>query len=307
MPSDSKKREQQRKKDAQKKRNQKIPTVTSNTTNDEKPTNGTTNGVATNGAPVELTEEGRQSICFFFYRNNNNMNTMKIIHSKKLFYLEILCAKLEMEARINAEARACTGSLAVHPRSRDIKIANFSITFFGSEMLQDTMLELNCGRRYGLIGLNGCGKSSLLAVLGNRETPIQDHIDIFHLSREIPASTKTALECVMEVDEERLKLEKLAEDLATREDDESQDQLMDVYERLDDMSADQAEAKAARLLHGLGFTKEMQRKQVSKRRKNSCQFQLHSFLSFFFFHFRSGKRFLWWLAYENRFGSCIVC
>lgn len=177
--------------------------------------------------------------------------------------LEKLCAKLDMEARINQEARACTGSLAVHPRSRDIKIDNFSITFYGSEMLQDTMLELNCGRRYGLIGLNGCGKSSLLAVLGNREVPIQEQIDIFHLSREIPASSKTALECVMEVDEERLKLEKLADELATREDDESQDQLMDVYERLDDMAADQAEAKAARLLHGLGFSKEMQLKKVS--------------------------------------------
>lgn len=188
-----------------------------------------------------------------------------------------------MEARINAEARACTGSLAVHPRSRDVKIANFSITFFGSEMLQDTMLELNCGRRYGLIGLNGCGKSSLLAVLGNREVPIQDHIDIFHLSREIPASTKTALECVMEVDEERLKLEKLAEDLATREDDESQDQLMDVYERLDDMSADQAEAKAARLLHGLGFTKAMQHKQVRDILMKSVAVSFLRFVQFLLF------------------------
>lgn len=58
---------------------------------------------------------------------------------------------------MNSEARSCTGSQAVHPRSRDIKIANFSITFYGSELLQDTLLELNCGRRYGLVGLNGCG------------------------------------------------------------------------------------------------------------------------------------------------------
>lgn len=179
-----------------------------------------------------------------------------------LSHTEILCAKLDLEARINAEARACTGSLAVHPRSRDIKIANFSITFFGSELLQDTTLELNCGRRYGLIGLNGCGKSSLLAVLGNREAEIPEHIDIFHLTREIPASSKSALQCVMEVDEERMKLEKQAEELITREDDESQEQLMDIYERLDEMSADCAEAKAARLLHGLGFTKEMQDKQA---------------------------------------------
>lgn len=161
---------------------------------------------------------------------------------------------------LTAEARSCTGSLATHPRSRDIKIENFSITFFGAELLQDTMLELNCGRRYGLLGLNGCGKSSLLSVLGNREVPVQDHIDIFHLTREIPASSKTALECVMEVDEERILLERQAEELATQEDDESQEQLMDVYERLDEMSADQAEARASRLLFGLGFDKKMQDK-----------------------------------------------
>lgn len=35
---------------------------------------------------------------------------------------------------------------------------------------------------------------------------------------------------------------------------------MDVYDRLDDLSADTAEARAAHILHGLGFTKEMQNK-----------------------------------------------
>lgn len=57
------------------------------------------------------------------------------------------------------------------------------------------------------------GKSTILAVLGNREVPIPEHIDIFHLTREMPASDKSALQCVMEVDEERLRLEKLAETL----------------------------------------------------------------------------------------------
>jgi ATP-binding cassette subfamily F protein 2 len=43
----------------------------------------------------------------------------------------------------------------------------------------------------------------LLATIAEREIPIPEHIDIFHLSEEIPASDKTPLECVMEVDEER--------------------------------------------------------------------------------------------------------
>ncbi len=54
--------------------------------------------------------------------------------------------------------RACTGVLASHPEARDLHINQFSITFHGVELLVDTKLELNCGRRYGLIGQNGCGK-----------------------------------------------------------------------------------------------------------------------------------------------------
>ncbi|XP_071514470.1 ATP-binding cassette sub-family F member 2 [Panulirus ornatus] len=174
---------------------------------------------------------------------------------------EILCRKLEEDMRIASAARSCTGVLAIHPRARDIKIDNFSITFHGSEMLQDTRLELNCGRRYGLIGTNGCGKSTLLASLANREVPIQSHIDIFHLVREMPASDKTALQCVMEVDEERVRLEALAEELAASSDDETQEQLMDIYDRLEDLGADTAEAKAAFILHGLGFTHAMMEKK----------------------------------------------
>ena len=123
-------------------------------------------------------------------------------------------------------SRSSTGTQANHRLSRDIKIENFSITFYGNEILQDTTLELNCGRRYGLLGSNGCGKSTMLAVLGNREVPIQDFIDIFFLSREVAASSKSALQMVMEVDQERIKLEAMAEELSTCEDDESQEQLM---------------------------------------------------------------------------------
>ena len=60
--------------------------------------------------------------------------------------------------KLDLSNRSCTGVLASHPQSRDVKIENFSITFHGVELLTDTKLELNCGRRYGLLGLNGCGK-----------------------------------------------------------------------------------------------------------------------------------------------------
>lgn len=69
-------------------------------------------------------------------------------------------------------------------------------------------------RRYGLLGLNGCGKSTLLTAIGCRELPIPDHMDIYHLTREIEASDMSALEAVICCDEERMKLEKDAEALA---------------------------------------------------------------------------------------------
>ena len=46
-----------------------------------------------------------------------------------------------------------------------------------------------------------------MSTISNREFPIPAHVDIFHVTREIAPSTKSALECVMEVDEERIRLE----------------------------------------------------------------------------------------------------
>ncbi|KAK6020834.1 ABC transporter, ATP-binding protein, partial [Ostertagia ostertagi] len=137
----------------------------------------------------------------------------------------------------------------------------FQITFHGREIVVDTKLELNRGRRYGLIGLNGSGKSTIMHAIVNRELPIPDSVDMYLVSREMPASNTTALQAVVDVDTERKELEHLAEELAGNDDDESQERLMDIYERLDDMDATLAEKRAAEILHGLGFTKTMQMKK----------------------------------------------
>ncbi|XP_037088825.1 ATP-binding cassette sub-family F member 2-like [Pollicipes pollicipes] len=234
MPSESSRKRQAAKKDAAKKKGapkSKKPEAAEVSNGNDSQQNGAQNGTSTNGEVKAMTDE------------------------------EKLCAQLEAELAMAAEARACTGVMGVHPRSRDIKVSGLSMSFYGSELLQDTHLELNCGRRYGLIGANGSGKSSLLHAISNREIPIQDMVDVFLLAREMPASEKTALQCVMEVDQERVRLERLAEELAHCPDDESQEELMDVYERLDELGADTAAAKAGYILHGLGFTTEMQQRQ----------------------------------------------
>lgn len=67
----------------------------------------------------------------------------------------------------------------------------------------------------------------MLETIGSREIPIPMHIDIFHLKNEMEASDKTALECVMEVDAERTRLEAEAAEL-TKLGDEGSDRYCNV-------------------------------------------------------------------------------
>uniref|UniRef100_A0A2P2KY78 ABC transporter GCN1 n=2 Tax=Rhizophora mucronata TaxID=61149 RepID=A0A2P2KY78_RHIMU len=164
-------------------------------------------------------------------------------------------------AELQISDRTCTGVLCSHPLSRDIRIESLSVTFHGHDLIVDSMLELNYGRRYGLLGLNGCGKSTLLAAIGCRELPIPEHMDIYHLTREIEASDMSALEAVISCDEERMRLEKEAEALAGEEDGGGE-RLDRIYERLDAMDTSTAEKRAAEILYGLGFNKQMQAKKT---------------------------------------------
>lgn len=74
---------------------------------------------------------------------------------------EAAAAILNVELE-NAKARAVAGVLGSHPQSIDLKIDQLTITFHGREIVTDTTLEINMGRRYGLIGLNGSGVFSVV-------------------------------------------------------------------------------------------------------------------------------------------------
>jgi len=99
--------------------------------------------------------------------------------------------------KLNAAARMATGVLASEKRARDIKIVGFSLSLHSAILVEDTTIELNWGQRYGLIGRNGCGKSTFLQCVAAREVPIPDHIDTYLLAEEAKPSEATALEYVI--------------------------------------------------------------------------------------------------------------
>jgi ATP-binding cassette subfamily F protein 3 len=70
-------------------------------------------------------------------------------------------------------------------KSKDVKIDGVDISIGGKRILTDAALTLAYGRRYGLVGQNGIGKSTLLRALSRREVAIPPHISILHVEQEV--------------------------------------------------------------------------------------------------------------------------
>lgn len=75
-------------------------------------------------------------------------------------------------------------------KSKDIKLDNIDITIGGQRILTDAALTLAYGRRYGLVGQNGIGKSTLLRALSRREVAVPHHISILHVEQEVCRSVQ---------------------------------------------------------------------------------------------------------------------
>ncbi|KAL9016092.1 MAG: hypothetical protein Q9185_006559 [Variospora sp. 1 TL-2023] len=151
--------------------------------------------------------------------------------------------------------RVTTGVLASLAQSRDVKMTSVSLVFHGRVLITDTTLELNYGRRYGLLGENGCGKSTLLKAIDKREYPIPQHVDIYLLNEGAPPSELGALEWVVrEAENEMERLDKLAEEILEKNGPEDPI-LEDLYERMETMDPSTFQTRASLILTGLGFNK----------------------------------------------------
>lgn len=159
------------------------------------------------------------------------------------------------------ETAVITGVLASQQQAMDVKIEQFSMSVYGKEFIKDTKLELNFGRRYGLIGMNWSGKSTMLAAVAAREVPIPEHIDIWFLDSEAKPEDTTAVQAVVNVvADEHKRLEELSIKLLEEDPEKNADYLQVIGDKLDKMDPSTFEPRACELLHGLGFTKQMMQK-----------------------------------------------
>ncbi|RMY55361.1 hypothetical protein D0863_13336 [Hortaea werneckii] len=166
-------------------------------------------------------------------------------------------------------------------KSKDIKVDGIDISIGGKRICSDSNLTLAYGRRYGLVGQNGIGKSTLLRALSKREVAVPTHISILHVEQEINGDDTPALQAVLDADVWRKhllkeqdkiisELQELEAQRASMADtsgesakiDKQRDgldqTLSDVQGKLAEMESDKAEPRAASILAGLGFSQERQ-------------------------------------------------
>jgi len=135
------------------------------------------------------------------------------------------------------------------------------------ELLHDVNAIFHMGQRVGVTGANGVGKSSLFALIRQELQP--DNGDIFlapstviaHVAQETPAVDKPALEYVKDGDSELRLLEKRIAEAEQAGDGNRQAQWLTEMEAIDGYTAS---SRAARLMHGLGFTAGQEQLPVSQ-------------------------------------------
>lgn len=166
--------------------------------------------------------------------------------------------------------------MAAMANSRDIKIEGFSVSARGKPLLNNTSLTIAHGRRYGLVGPNGTGKTTVMKLLARRKIPVPEHIDILLVEQEVVGDDRSALQSVVAADVElqelrkkKIELEAMMDKLSLGDSTEPEplfkdeetgvehglnEELTKTYEKLNDKGDATAEARAAKILHGLGFT-----------------------------------------------------
>src|SRR5690606_182620 len=133
-------------------------------------------------------------------------------------------------------------------------------------LLENAELTLHPGHKVGLIGANGAGKSSLFSLLRGELHPdagdclLPMNWRIAHMRQEIDAPDRNAIDYVLDGDSH---LRNIQQQLAKAEQRQDGVELGRLYSELDNADAYTSDARARKLLAGLGFLEEQMENQVN--------------------------------------------
>lgn len=138
-----------------------------------------------------------------------------------------------------------------------IVFSNISLKRGQTELLENATATINPKQKVGLVGKNGCGKSSLFALLKKELQPEGGEITypsnwaVSWVNQETPALDISALDYVIQGDREYCRLQA---ELAQANERNDGNAIARIHDRLDAINAWTIQSRAETLLHGLGFT-----------------------------------------------------
>jgi len=148
-----------------------------------------------------------------------------------------------------------------------IAFRHFALRRGSRLLLSDIDLVIQSGWRLGVIGRNGCGKSSLFAALQGQldadagELDLPAKLRLASVAQETPALPDAAIDYVLGGDQELAEVLRAESDALARGDMEA---LAGVHHRIEELHAYDARARAGRLMHGLGFMPDTHERAVKE-------------------------------------------
>jgi ATP-binding cassette subfamily F protein 3 len=141
----------------------------------------------------------------------------------------------------------------------------------GEALVTGATLQLHPGWKVGLTGANGCGKSSFLGLLRGELHADRGDLErppgwvLAHVAQDTPALPDAALEFVLDGDAELRQIERdLLAAEAHHDDEHAGEQIGLLHSRLGEIDGYAAPARAAALMHGLGFSDEDYQRPVAE-------------------------------------------
>ncbi|MGN6118418.1 MAG: ABC-F family ATP-binding cassette domain-containing protein [Rhodanobacter sp.] len=148
-----------------------------------------------------------------------------------------------------------------------ISFRHFALRRGSRLLLSDIDLVIQSGWRLGVIGRNGCGKSSLFAALQGRlesdagELEMSGKLRLASVAQETPALPDAAIDYVLAGDEE---LAAAINDEAEAGERGDMEAMAKAHHRIEELNGYDGRARAGRLLHGLGFPPETHERAVQE-------------------------------------------